>query len=58
MIFSFFQVSEDRERCFTASVRHFTLCSALNSDSFTAAYVKDHSIAWDLVRVEMYLVLL
>jgi len=53
MMFSVFQVSRDRERWFTASVRHFTLCSILlerlfssNIDSFTAAHVKDHSIAW------------
>jgi len=53
MIFSVFQVSRDRERWFIASVRHFTLYSMLlerlfswNSDSFTAAHVRDHSTAW------------
>jgi len=53
MIFSIFQVSRDRERCFTASVRHFTLCSILleglffwNTHSSTAGDVNDHSIAW------------
>ena len=45
-----FQVSRDRERWFIASVRHFTMYSILlerlvswNSDSFTAAHVRDHS---------------
>jgi len=46
IIFSIFQVSIDRERCLTASVRHFTLCGILlerlfscNSESITAASV-------------------
>jgi len=52
IIFNFFQVSIDRERCLTASVRHFPLCGILlerlffcNSESITAAHVKDHSTA-------------
>jgi len=50
MIFSIFQVSRDRDRWLTASVRHFTLCDMLlerlfsrNSESFIAAHVRDHS---------------
>jgi len=53
MIFTIFQVSEDRERWLTASVRHSTQCDALlkrlfswSSESFTAAHVRDHSTAW------------
>jgi len=52
IIFSIFQVSSDRERCLTAFVRHFTLCDVLlerlfssNSESITAAHVRDHSKA-------------
>jgi len=52
IIFSNFQVSRDGERWLTASVRHFTLCGILlerlfscNSESITAAHVKDHSTA-------------
>jgi len=63
MIFSIFQVSRDRERCLTASVRDFTLCDKLlerlfsgSSESITAAnhciaHVRDHS--HDLFRAEM-----
>ena len=50
IIFSIFQVSRDRERCLTASERHFTLCGILierlfscKSESITAAHVRDHS---------------
>ena len=53
MIFSIFQVSRDRERWLTASVRLFTLCSILlerlfsrSSNSLTDTHVKDHSIVW------------
>jgi len=49
---SIFQVSRDRERYLTASVRHFTLCGILlkrlfscNSGSITAVHVRDHSTA-------------
>jgi len=35
MISSIFQVSVDRERWFTASVRHFTLCSILSERLFS-----------------------
>jgi len=49
---SIFQVSSDRERWLTAFVRHFTLCGILferlfscNSESITAAHVRDHSTA-------------
>ena len=52
MIFSIFQVSRDRERWLTASVRYSTLCGVLiesslswNNESFTAAHVRDHSAA-------------
>jgi len=52
IIFSVFQVSRDRERYLTASVRHFTLCGVLlvrlfscKSGSITAAHVRDHSTA-------------
>jgi len=52
IIFSIFIVSRDRERCSTASVRHFPLCGMLlerlfscNSESITAAHVRDHSTA-------------
>ena len=52
MIFSIFQVSRNRERCLTASVRHFTLCCILlerlfscSIKSITAAHVRDHSTA-------------
>jgi len=52
MIFSIFQVSRDRERWLTASVRDFTLCDIVlerlfswNSESFTAAHVRDHNTA-------------
>ena len=45
-----FQVSRERERCLTASVRHFSLCGILlerlfpcNSESIAAAHVRDHS---------------
>jgi len=47
-----FQVSRERERCLTASVRHFHLCGMLlerlfscNSASITAAHVRGHSTA-------------
>jgi len=47
-----FQVSRDLERCFTASVRHFTMCGILlerlfpcNSGSITAAHVRNYSAA-------------
>ena len=47
-----FQVFRDRERCLTASVRHFTLCGILLerlvpccSEDITAAHVRDHSTA-------------
>ena len=50
--FSIFRVSRDRERSLTASVRHFILCGILlerlfpyNSESITAAHVRDHSTA-------------
>jgi len=52
IIFSIFQVSRDRERCLTASVRHFTLCCILserllscNSRSITVAHVRVYSTA-------------
>ena len=52
IIFSIFQVSRDRERWLTASVRHFTLCGTLletlfscDCESITAAHVRDHSTA-------------
>jgi len=52
IIFSIFQVSGDRERWLTASVRHVPLCGILlerlfscNSESITAAHVSDHSTA-------------
>jgi len=52
VIFSMFQVSTDHERCLAASVRDFTLCGILlkrlfscNSESITAAHVRDHSTA-------------
>jgi len=52
MIFSVYQVYRDRERCLTAFVRDFTLCGILlerlfscNSESITAARVRDHSTA-------------
>ena len=51
-MFTIFQVSSDRERWLTAFVRHFTLCGILleklfscNSESITAARVRDHSTA-------------
>ena len=51
-MFSNFQVSRDRERRLTASVRRFTLCGILlerlfscKSKSITAAHVRDHSPA-------------
>ena len=51
MIFSILQVSRDRERMLTASVRHFTLCGMLlerlfswNSERITAAHVRDHIV--------------
>jgi len=51
-IFSIFQVCRDRERCLTASVRDFILRGILlesffscNSESITAAHVRDHSTA-------------
>jgi len=50
IIFNIFQVSRDHERWLTASVRHFPLCGILlerlfswNSESITAAHVRDHS---------------
>jgi len=52
IIFSIFQVSRKRERCLTASVRHFPLCGMLLerlfsciSASITAEHVRDHSTA-------------
>jgi len=52
IIFGSFHVSRDRERCLTAKVRDFTLCGILlerlfsrNSESITAAHVRDHSTA-------------
>jgi len=52
IIFSIFQVSRDRERWLTVSVRRFSLCGMLlerlfscNSESITAAHVTDHSTA-------------
>jgi len=52
IIFSIFQVSRDRERCLTNSVRDFPLCGMLlerlfscNSESITAVHVRDHSTA-------------
>jgi len=52
IIFTIFQVSRDRERCLTASVRDFTLCGILlemlfscNSESIIAAHVRHHSTA-------------
>jgi len=52
MIFSIFQVSGDREGWSTASVRHSAQCDVLferlfswQSDSFTAAHVRDYSTA-------------
>jgi len=53
MIFTIFQVSRDRERWLTASVRHSTQCGVLllrlfswNSESFAAAHARDYSTAW------------
>jgi len=50
IIFSDFQVSSDRERWLTASVRDFTLCGILlkslfscNSESITTGHMRDHS---------------
>ena len=52
MLISIFQVSRDRERWLTASVRYSTLCGVLlerslswNTESFTAAHVRDHGAA-------------
>jgi len=52
IIFTIFQVSRDRERCLTTSVRHFPLYGMLleklfscNSESITAAHVRGHSTA-------------
>ena len=52
MLFSIFQVPRDHERCLTASVQDFTMCGILlerlfscNSESITAAHVRDHSTA-------------
>jgi len=52
IILSIFQVFRDRERCLTASVQDFTFCGSLlerlfscNSESITAAHVRDHSTA-------------
>jgi len=52
IIFSIFQVSRDRKRRLTASVRHFTLCGILlerlfscNKKSITVTHVRDHSTA-------------
>ena len=60
IIFSIFHVSRGRERCLTASFRHFTLCGILlerlfscNSESITAAHVRDHSAAMIFFRAEM-----
>jgi len=53
MIFTIFQVSGDREKWLTVSVRHSTQCDVLleslfswNGDSFTAAHVRDYGTAW------------
>jgi len=52
IIFTIFQVSRDRERSSTTSVRHFPLCGMLlervfscNNESITAAHVRAHSTA-------------
>jgi len=52
IMFSIFQISRDRERCLTPSVRHLTLCGILlerlfscNSEIVAAAHVRDHSTA-------------
>ena len=62
IIFSIFQVSRDRERWLTASVRHFPLCGVLlenlfscKSESITAAHVREHSKAMICSMQKCYL---
>jgi len=47
MIFTIFQVSRDRERWLTASVRHFTLCSILLERYFLATVIVLQLHMWE-----------